>query len=209
MKLQVAFDVPDLDKALAALPELSKYATIIEIGSLLIYKYGDQAIKQFRQLVPEGVLLADAKICDRGKEATTLFAQAGADWVTVMAGTKKSVIRTACTTAHEAGKKVMLDLLDASSPGQAALDAKSLGADALVFNRAVEDAEWHLFLDSWEMVRGNTQLPIFIAGITKQEALADVLPLNPDGIIISLSTDTFAQWQETVQFFHKVLIEGQ
>ncbi len=205
MKLQIAFDLPDLEKATALLPELSRYADIIEVGSLLIYKYGEQAVRQFRHLLPHASLLADTKMVDRAKEVTLLFAHAGADWVTVMAGTNRAVIHTACTTAHEAGKKVMLDFLDASSPGQAALDAKSLGADALLIHRAADEQAKLVFLDVWEMVRGNTQLPIYIAGITTRDALQDIMPLNPDGVIFSLTTDNIAHWQEDVQFFHQAL----
>ena len=84
--------------------------------------------------------MADAKIIDRSKDAVTLFAQAGADWITVMAGAGPTTIHTACTVAHEQGKKIMLDLADASSLGQSALEAKSFGADALVFHKpSIED----------------------------------------------------------------------
>ena len=135
MKLQIAFDTSDLDKALAVAAQIEPYVDIFEIGTLLIYKHGDAAIKKFREAFPAKILLADTKIIDRSKDAVTIFAQAGADWITVMAGATAANIHTAGTIAHSFGKKIMLDLSDASSIGQSALEAKSLGADAVVFTK--------------------------------------------------------------------------
>ena len=35
------------------------------------------------------MILADVKIVDRAKDAVTVFSNAGADWITVMAGASK------------------------------------------------------------------------------------------------------------------------
>jgi 3-hexulose-6-phosphate synthase len=184
MKLQVAFDFIDLEKALAVAAEIENYADIMEIGSLLIYKHGDKAVKQFREKFPQKALLADAKIVDRSKDSVTLFAQAGADWITVMAGTGKNVIHTACTAAHELGKKIMLDLIDASSLGQSALEAQSLGVDALLFHKPSDGNEHFVFLDRWDMVKGNTQLPVFVSTNVTRETIAEALAIKPAGIVI-------------------------
>ena len=149
MKLQIAFDCTDLDQAITIAKEVAQHADILEIGSVLIYKYGEQAIKRFRDEFPQKTLLADAKIADRGKEAVTIFAQAGADWITVMAGTGKNVIHIACTQAHSLGKKIILDLLDSSSLGQSALEAQSLGVDALLFHKPSDEEDQLSFLDRW------------------------------------------------------------
>lgn len=104
MKLQIAFDLTDLEKALHSAAQVQEHADILEIGSLLIYRYGVHAIKRFREEFPDKSLLADLKIADRSNEAVLLCIEAGADWVTVMAGTGRNVIHTACTTAHEREK---------------------------------------------------------------------------------------------------------
>ena len=85
--------------------------------------------------------MADSKIVDRGNDATTLFVNAGADWVTVMAGTSRVVIHETCATAHSFGKRVLLDLLDAPAIGQSALEAKALGVDALLFHQPHDEKE--------------------------------------------------------------------
>jgi 3-hexulose-6-phosphate synthase len=175
MKLQIAFDTTDLSKALELANEVHEYADILEVGSLLIYKHGEQAVRSFKESFPHKTILADAKLVDKPKEATQLFAQAGADWLTVMAGTTRNVIHGVTQTAHELGKKVMLDLLDASSLGQSALEAKSLGIDAIIFHRPhTEDAQITLS-ERWDMVKGNTNLPIFIAAPASKDSVLESL----------------------------------
>jgi 3-hexulose-6-phosphate synthase len=183
MKLQIAFDLTDLDKALALAEATQSSSDIMEVGSLLISKQGVLAVERFKNSFPHKIIFADAKILDRSKDAVTLFAQAGADWITVMAGANKNTIHTACTTAHELGKKIVLDLLDASSLGQSALEAKSLGVDALIIHKTPEDDQV-TFADRWEMVKGNTSLPIYILPWITRDTITDIRSLKPAGVII-------------------------
>ncbi len=185
MKLQISFDTTDLDYALSLAHLIESNTDIFEIGTLLIYKHGDVALRRFREEFPQKTLLADAKIVDRSKDAVTLFAQAGADWITVMSGISKGIIHTACTTAHALGKKVMLDLSDASSLGQSALEAKSLGVDALLFYKPGSHDEQTSFIDRWEMVKGNTQIPIFIGGALTPSAVPEILSLDAAGVVMN------------------------
>ena len=79
MKLQISFDLTDLDKALEIALGVAPYASMVEVGSLLLYKYGVKAIEKFREAFEDKVIIDDAKIIDRGKESAGGFAQAGAD----------------------------------------------------------------------------------------------------------------------------------
>jgi 3-hexulose-6-phosphate synthase len=204
MKLQIAFDLIDLEKALQIGHEVQEYADVLEVGSLLIYKYGEQAIQSFKEQFPQKVILADAKIVDRGKEVTTILARAGADWVTVMAGTGRAVIHAVCTTAHEQGKKVMLDLLDASSLGQSALEAQSLGVDALLFHKPADEEQLTL-LDRWDMVYGNTPLPIFVSAAVNRDTIQRILAMAPHGIVIGKAIFDASSPREEAAFFRTLL----
>lgn len=189
MKFQLALDTIDLNQALTLATLLYEQLDIIEVGPLLMYAHGMQAVSAVRAAVPHISLLADMKIVDRGKDISQLAFQAGADWVTVLAGTGKSVIHVAATTAHNLGKRVMLDLIDANSPGQSALEALALGVDALLFHKPADDDDGNLsFLDNWDMVRTNTRLPIFIAAPISPENATTILSLKPDGIVIDTAT---------------------
>ena len=78
----------------------------------------------------------------------------------------------------------MLDLIDASSLGQSALEAKTLGADALLVHIPTEDVSQLTFMEMWDMVKGNTPLPIYLSGNFNTDTLATTLTLNPAAIVI-------------------------
>lgn len=202
MKLQISFDLTDLDKAIAIATQVAPYVSILEVGSLLLYKYGITAVEQFSKAFPDKTILVDSKILDRASEAVTLLAHAGADWITVMSGTSSQVIHAACTTAHDLNCKIMLDLLDASSLGQSALEAKSFGADALLFHKPHDDEASLMFLDKWDIVRGNTTLPIFVSGKITRTIIDKILEIKPDGIIIGKSIIDASDPLEEVKFYH-------
>ena len=187
MKLQISFDLLDLDRALDIGSEVAQYADIVEIGTLLIYQHGIDAVKQFKNTFPEKTILADTKIVDRGKEVTELLSDAGADWITVMAGTSAQVIHATTTAAHQANVKVMLDLIDSSSIGQSALEAKNLGVDALLFHQPYSEQDSLMFLDKWDMIKGNTSLPIFVSAKINRENVDKIVAIKPDTIIVGLS----------------------
>lgn len=204
MKLQVSFDLTDLDRALEIARQIHEYADVLEIGTLLIYAHGTAAIERFRAAFPDKILLTDSKIVDRGKESIALFAKAQTDWVTIMAGTNKNVIHAACSAAHERNKKVMLDLIDSKELGQSALEAKNLGADALLMHQPYDVEEPLEFLDKWEMIRGNTDLPIFISMRIGRDNIQAILNIKPDGIILGRSITDAENPREEARFFYNL-----
>jgi 3-hexulose-6-phosphate synthase len=205
MKLQISFDLLDLDRALDIGSEVAQYADIIEIGTLLIYQHGIEAIKQFKNTFPEKTILADTKIVDRGKEITELLSDAGADWITVMAGASPHVIHATTTAAHNANMKVMLDLIDSSSIGQSALEAKNLGANALLFHLSYNEKESLVFLDKWDMIKGNTTLPIAVSAKISRDNIDKIIALNPDTIIVGLSIMSAEDSAAEAQYFAELV----
>ncbi len=205
MKLQISFDVTDLEFALSTAKQVENFCDTIEIGAVLIHKYGIQAIEQFQKELPEKTILADTKILDRGKMIAGVFAQAKVNWITVMAGAGNNVIHSVCTTAHDSGVKVMLDLLDAESPGQSALEAKNLGIDSIIFHSPHDEQDEMLFLDDWEIVSGNTDLPIFISAKIKRENVEKIISLKPEGLVIGTSIVTSENPAQEAQFFYNLL----
>lgn len=205
MKLQVSFDVTDLSHALHVASQIAPHVDILEVGTLLIYNHGVQAVEAFKKQFPDKTILADAKIADRAKDAVTLLSDAGADWITVIAGTGKQVIHTACTTASTLNKKIMLDLLDSASVGQSALEAKNLGVDALLFHQPYDEKQSLVFLDKWEMIKGNTELPIFISANITRTTIDEITRLQPAGIIIGQSITDSAQASTEAEYFKQII----
>lgn len=203
MKLQISFDIADLEKSLAIAAQVHEFADILEIGTLLIYAHGVQAVDRFRQAFPQATLFADTKIIDRGKESSLLFTKAKSNWISVMAGTNKNVIHAACSITKEYGVKVMLDLIDSYESGQAALEAKNLGVDALLLHEPYDAQALLAFLDKWEVVRSNTNLPIYISAHINRNNIEDILKVKPDGIIVGSAIIEAANPKEEAQFFYE------
>lgn len=202
MKLQISFDTTNLSEALDIAQQVADHTDIIEVGTLLIYTHGLKAVQDFKEKFPRKTIIADSKIIDRGKDAVTAFANAGADWITVMAGTSKHVIHSACTTAANLNKKIMLDLVDASSIAQSALEAKNLGAHALLFHQPADEQDSLLFLDKWELLKGNASVPVFISAKIKRETIDKIIALQPDGIVIGRSITTAENPAQEAQFYY-------
>lgn len=184
MKLQISFDMPDLEKALAIAHEVEYSCDIFEIGTILMFKYGIEPLTTFKKAFPSKTILADTKIIDHGRSIITLLSETKVDSFTVMAGAEKEVIHAACTAAHTNNKKIMLDLLDASSPEQSALEAQSLGINTLLFHLPTIKESLSLVDDKWNSVKGNTQLPIFIAIPGSNDLLEKAFSLQPAGIVV-------------------------
>ncbi len=156
MKLQISFELTDLDKAIAIAKDTAQFADIIEVGSLLLLSHGVRAIEAFRAEFPDNVLLADAKLCDRASDMVNLCVDAGANFITVLAGTDNRTILRASDTAHQRGAKISLDLVDAYSMGQSGRDAKSLGADMVLFHRSHDGDDITKMTEHWQFTKGKS-----------------------------------------------------
>lgn len=205
MKLQISFDLPDLNSAVAIASEVAEYADIIEVGTILIYHHGTEAIKQFKQACPNKIILADTKIVDQAKEVIDSLAHTDVAWITVMAGSSTDTIHAATTAARNANIKVMLDLIDSNSIGQSALEAKNLGVDALLFHQPYSEKESLVFLDQWDMIRGNTNLPIFISAQINRENIHDILAIKPDAIVIGAAITNAENPVTEAQYFAELI----
>lgn len=202
MKFQISFDGLSLEENLEIARKVAQYSDMLEIGTLPIFKNGIAAIEAFRKEFPDHILFADTKIVDRGRDVAGLFAKAGADWISVMGGTSNEVIHGACAKAHDLGKKVMLDILDVNSPAQAALDSKTLGVDAIIFHQPFDKGESLVFLEEWNMVRGNTTLPIFVSAKIGRQNIDQILALKPNGVVVGRAITESDDPAAEAQFFY-------
>lgn len=202
MKFQISFDALTIEENLDLAHKVAQFADVLEIGTLPILKKGVKVVEEFRTAFPNHIIFADTKIVDRGRDAAGMFVQAGADWVSVMGGTSNEVIHGVCTKAHDLGKQVMLDILDVTSPGQAALEAKRLGVDAIMFHQRFDKGESISFLEEWTMVRGNTDLPVFVSTKIDRSTIDQIVALRPDGIIVGKAIAESADPIAEAQFFY-------
>ena len=205
MKLQISYDFTNLSDAIAVAKKTSSFADIIEIGSPLLYTEGVNAIHAFRKEFPNAKLLADTKLIDRVDEVIDVYGKANVDYITVLAGTTNKIIRKVTSTAHKYNIKVLLDLLDAYSLGQAAKDAQTLDIDSILFHSPYDEEESHEIVDKWEIVRGNTNLPIFVAEKINKQSLQGIIELKPDGILVGASITKASNPEEAAKEFRELI----
>ena len=101
--------------------------------------------------------------------------------------------------------KVMLDLIDSNTVGQSALEAKNLGADALLFHQPYSETESLVFLDKWDMIKGNTNLPIFVSAKINRDNVDKIIALRPDVIIVGLSITDAQDAAQEAQYFAELV----
>ena len=206
MKLQISFDLIDLKKSLKIAQKVAEFADILEVGSILIYRYGIEAVKEFCKAFPNSTILADTKIVDHGREIVNLLEKNGPKWITIMAGANKKIIQSACSAAHDANKKSVLDLLTTDFIGQSAMEAKILGVDSILFHKVYTQDSALTFKDKWEMVKGNTSLPIFISAQIDENNIDNIIEFRPSGIVVGKAITVSDNPKKSAQFFKEKCI---
>lgn len=204
MKVHISFNTSDLTEALNLAKDVEDFCDAFEIGPVTLMQYGMEAIKKFRQQFPQKKLICDSNITEFEKELVTMASEAGADWVTVLASAGINTIHNTCSSAHSAGKKVMLDFIDVASAGQIAADAKSFGIDALVVHNS-NDANPYALLDRWDMIKGNTTLPVFISTHITRANLNELIKLDPAGFIIGHAITLAENPRQEAQYFYNII----
>ena len=203
MKLQIALDLLDLQKCLDIAKTVESYADSFQIGLPLLLKEGMNAIEQFRTAFPHKEIFAETQIINHEQDITSMSLKAGATWVSVMAGTTKEVIHAVSSLASQKNKFVIMDLFNASSMGQSAMDAKKLGVDALLYHNVYnENNENEFAIEEWDDLRGNSKLPIYIRANINRDNIAFILSLKPDALIIGKAITQAKNPAEEAQFFY-------
>ncbi|MBN2267567.1 MAG: orotidine 5'-phosphate decarboxylase [Candidatus Babeliaceae bacterium] len=205
MKLFFSFNHNTIEEALKVAQQTEQWCDAFRIGPVLIFHYGIEIIAEFRKQFPQKMIIAESRIIDHEEEIVSLAARAGSDWISVLADAPQSIIRAACVTAHAARTKVIINLPGANSFGQLVLEAASMGADALVFNFVPNCESSDTFFDRWEMVRGNTKLPVYIATAINRDNIQTLLKLEPSGIIVGGAVTEAKNPEQEAQFFHKLV----
>ncbi|MFC1894674.1 orotidine 5'-phosphate decarboxylase / HUMPS family protein [Candidatus Dependentiae bacterium] len=205
MKLQISFDLTNLTKALEIAKQVEPYADIIEIGSNLIYHQGVKAIAEFKKQFPEKEIFADLKLVDKVDEIIKIYSEFGANHISILAGTSNAIIQNASKVCRSLGIKIALDLIDAYSMGQSAMDAKALDVDTIIFHGPQETTQLTELLEEWQNVKGNSTLPIFIAGNINKNNIHKIIPLKPKGIIINGPITNATEPAKEAEYFYSLI----
>lgn len=112
MKLQVAYDLLDMEEMKKSLENLHPYIDIVEVGTPMIIRYGLEPVKYLANEFSDINVLADCKIMDGGYLEAKWAFEAGASIVSCCASAPNETIEGAFKAAKEAGKELLVDLIN-------------------------------------------------------------------------------------------------
>lgn len=109
-RLQVALDTLDMPQTLGPLAKCVDHIDVIECGTVLLLAEGLRAVREIRALYPEKTILADVRIAEAGAKLSRLCFEAGANWVSVVAGASLTTVEQVVKVAREFGGEVQIEL---------------------------------------------------------------------------------------------------
>lgn len=138
-QLQIALDTFDMPSALRPLNAAVSKIDVIECGTILIIAEGLRAVREIRALYPDKIILADVRIAEAGALISRACFEAGANWVSVVAGASMTTVEQVAKVAQEFGGEVQIELGEDYNPDQAR-QWYELGARQVIVHRS-RDAE--------------------------------------------------------------------
>ena len=138
-QLQIALDTFDMPSALRPLNASISQVDVIECGTVLIIAEGLRAVREIRALYPTKTILADVRIAEAGAVISRACFEAGASWVSVVAGASMTTVEQVVKVAQEFGGEVQIELGETYDPEQAR-EWRRLGATQVIVHRS-RDAE--------------------------------------------------------------------
>jgi 3-hexulose-6-phosphate synthase len=118
MEFQIAIDTMSGDEALSFAESVESYSDVIELGTPLIFRYGLELVRKMTDRLSQANLLADSKIVDAGALESRIFLEAGADIVTLLAGSSNTTVEKALAITEKHQAELMIDLIDIPPEGK-------------------------------------------------------------------------------------------
>lgn len=108
--LQIALDSTELKTAVDVASNVASYVDIIEIGTILAFAEGMNAVKVLRNNHPNHILVCDMKTTDGGAILAKMAFEAGANWLTVSAAAHIATIEACKNIADKFGGEIQIEL---------------------------------------------------------------------------------------------------
>jgi len=149
--LQIALDVPDLNRTKTILAQLPRSDRIIlEAGTPLIKKYGTKVIHDLREVAKDVFIIADMKTLDVGQVEVDLAYEETADAVVASGLASKETLDRFIYEAKRLGIYAVVDMMDVKSPLETLQSLEQL-PDVVIIHRGID--EEHGGLTRWNLIR--------------------------------------------------------
>lgn len=108
--IQIALDQTELASAIEVANNVESFVDVIEVGTILAFAEGMNAVKTLRQNHPEHVLVCDMKTTDGGAILARMAFEAGSDWITVSAAAHIATIGACKKVADEFNGEIQIEI---------------------------------------------------------------------------------------------------
>ncbi|MFV0576447.1 MAG: 3-keto-L-gulonate-6-phosphate decarboxylase UlaD [Vibrio sp.] len=108
--IQIALDQTNLKDALHVANNVHSYVDVIEVGTILAFAEGMNAVSTLRKNHPEHILVCDMKTTDGGAILSRMAFEAGADWITVSAAAHIATIAACKKVADELNGEIQIEI---------------------------------------------------------------------------------------------------
>ncbi len=186
MKLQLALDLTDINKAKKICEKTKNYVDIIELGTPLIKQNGIKCIKEFKKF--KKVLVADFKTMDTGFLEAEIAFKAGADISTVCANADIDTIRGSVKASKKYNKKISVDLINVKNIRKRVKEINKISpkVDYICVHTGIDQqnkGEKPLEI----IIKIHKLIPckkISIAGGINEKNIGKILKFNPEVVIV-------------------------
>lgn len=108
--IQIALDQTQLEPAMVVAKNVANYVDVIEVGTILAFGAGMEAVCKLRKEHPNHILVCDLKTTDGGAILAKMAFEAGADWLTVSAAAHIATVAACKKIADEFGREIQIEL---------------------------------------------------------------------------------------------------
>lgn len=137
--IQIALDQTNLPAAIEVANNVESFVDVIEVGTILAFAEGMNAVSTLRKNHPDHILVCDMKTTDGGAILSRMAFEAGANWITVSAAAHIATIEACKKVADEFGGEIQIEIYGnwTLEDAQAWVD---LGVKQAIYHRS-RDAE--------------------------------------------------------------------
>ena len=186
--LQIALDIPDLEKTKSIIAELPKSDRIIlEAGTPLIKRYGARVIQELREIAKDVFIIADLKTLDVGQVEVDLAYEETADAVVASGLASVETLNKFIYEAKRLGIYAAIDMMDVPNPLKL-LEQLSDLPDIVIIHRGIDEEKikktrWELIKELKEKYKDKKML-IAVAGGIEPSTTPLALEAGADIIIV-------------------------
>jgi len=185
--LQIALDIPDLERTKRIIQELPRSDKIIlEAGTPLIKKYGTTAINELREVAKADFMIADLKTLDVGQVEVDVAFEDGADAVVASGLATPEVIDKFIYEAKRLGIYAIIDMMNVEDPVKKLKSLKDL-PDIVIIHRAIDSEKAQEI--KWSAIKQikkefGEKLMVAVAGGIEPDTVPIALKQGADIIIV-------------------------